>query len=128
MDFPNEGRERDTAIAKLKGIKKISQSSEKFEEGRDQSDYFMYYIPSGKPWRTHAIDARLLPFWSTDRKDAWELWDELCKAYPMGMLYSFTAPDQHTVETDMSNEIVAKGTSFPDCVTKAWLIWKGDGK
>lgn len=31
------------------------------------------YIPSGKPWRTHRIDAVLVPNYSTTMDDAWEV-------------------------------------------------------
>lgn len=37
-----------------------------------------YYIPSGKPWRTHSIDGRLLPRFSQDIAAAWaivDVWD-----------------------------------------------------
>lgn len=32
---------------------------------------WLYYIPSGKPWRTHQIDARPVPEFSTDIGAAW---------------------------------------------------------
>lgn len=37
------------------------------------TDY--YYIPSGKPWRTHQIDARPIPRYSRDIAAAWLIID-----------------------------------------------------
>jgi len=55
------GRELDIVIAaKVFGIKKIY-----YEEWDTEHDSPMY-IYSGKPWRTHQIDATPLPHFSTD--------------------------------------------------------------
>lgn len=121
MDYPPIGRSRDLMIAKLKGIKKISCESTDFNEA-EPKDVFLFYIPSGKPWRTHSIDSCLLPFWSTRVEDAWMLWEELPK-------------DKRYCEYDMKDlkiiialDEVFEGFSFPDVVTKAWIIWKKSSK
>jgi len=53
------GREMDLLVAqKIFGIKKIY-----YEEWDEEKESPMY-IPSGKPWRTHKIDAKTLPAFS----------------------------------------------------------------
>jgi len=55
------GRELDLIIAnKVFGIKKI------YYEEWDTEHELPMYIYSGKPWRTHRIDATPLPHFSTD--------------------------------------------------------------
>ena len=55
------GRELDLIIAdKIFGIKKVYYSKWDTEKENPQ------YIPSGKPWRTHQIDAKPIPHFSTD--------------------------------------------------------------
>jgi len=53
------GRELDLAIAdKIFGIKKVYYSEWDTEKQNPE------YIPSGKPWRTHQIDAKPIPHFS----------------------------------------------------------------
>ena len=55
------GRELDLIVAgKVFGIKKIHYAE------YDTEQEYPEYIPSGKPWRTHQIDAKPLPHFSTD--------------------------------------------------------------
>ena len=44
---------------KLFGIKKVYYPD--YEEGKAYGGDIPEYIPSGKPWRTHSMDAKLLP-------------------------------------------------------------------
>lgn len=124
------GRERDIEIAGLKGIKKISQSSERYETGLDQSDYFLYYIPSGKPWRTHTIDAKLLPHWSTDRDSAWELLKELHEAERLDVGTIEIEFNEHWLNLEskwkgwkFASSVSKHGLdgAFADCVSQAWI-------
>lgn len=61
-------RELDVEIARvIFGIKRVY--------GRGgigwAGEHELYYIPSGKPWRTHSIDAIPVPRYSTDIAAAW---------------------------------------------------------
>ena len=57
----NIDREKDIEILKkLFGAKKI------YYAGWDLENEFPEYIPSGKPWRTHKIDARPVPYFNTN--------------------------------------------------------------
>ena len=66
------GRELDLIIAsKIFGIKKIHYGK------WDTEKKFPQYIPSGKPWRTHQIDAKPVPAFSTHIAHAWEIVEKL---------------------------------------------------
>ena len=66
------GREFDKLMAaEVMGIKKLHYSD------YDSDKEFPYYIPSGKPWRTHQIDAKPLPRFSGDISDAWPVLERL---------------------------------------------------
>ena len=65
---PKLGRELDLLIAsKFYGIKKVYYGDWDTERG------FPQCIPSSKPWRTHSIDARGVPMFSTDASDCYQL-------------------------------------------------------
>jgi hypothetical protein len=54
-------RSLDLLIAEhIFGIKKV------YHQDWDKENCGLEYIPSGKPWRTHRIDAQMLPRFSTD--------------------------------------------------------------
>lgn len=55
----DDNRTLDVALIQLLGVKKIHYQD--WDEGRDHP----YYIPSGKPWRTHQIDAKPVPCFAT---------------------------------------------------------------
>lgn len=55
----------------LFGVKKIHYNS------RDTKQEFPQYIPSGKPWRTHQIDAEPVPAWGRSIGEAWLLVDQM---------------------------------------------------
>ncbi|MFA5306512.1 MAG: hypothetical protein WC365_03620 [Candidatus Babeliales bacterium] len=60
-DCAKVGRELDLIVAdKVFGIKKI------YYEEFDTEHEYPCFILSGKPWRTHRIDARPIPHFSTD--------------------------------------------------------------
>lgn len=55
------GIELDLIIAEqIFGVKKVYYSE------WDEKKEYPEYIPSGKPWRTHQIDAKYIPHFSTD--------------------------------------------------------------
>lgn len=56
----DDNRSLDVALLVLLGVKKIH-----FQDWDDKREY-PYYIPSGKPWRTHRIDARPVLCFTTD--------------------------------------------------------------
>lgn len=52
------------------GVKKLYGFDGKPWDGEDD---FPQYIPRNKPWRTHSIDATILPWFSRDMGPAWEI-------------------------------------------------------
>ena len=54
----------------------------------DNMREFPYYIPSGKPWRTHQIDSRPLPRFARFLDAQKPLWDKASKDYTLS-LYSY---------------------------------------
>ena len=115
---PPPGKDRDLYIAYLKGIKKAYIDPEISETN-------LYVIPSNKPYRTHSIDATCLPTWSTDRYNAWSLWDEIIKNDYLLIFYE--GNDDKKVTLRMENDFMEKiigGESFSDCVTQAWIWFK----
>ena len=65
------GKELDLIIAdKIFGIKKVHYSEWDTEKQAPE------YIPSGKPWRTHHIDARPIPPFSTNINGAWVVFEK----------------------------------------------------
>ena len=58
----------------LYGVKRVYEM-----EGRPWSEGapYPYYIPSGKPWRTHRIDAQPVPRFSTSIAAAWTIVERL---------------------------------------------------
>ncbi len=68
------GRQLDFEIAlKVFGIKKV------YYQEHDRKQEWPEYIPSGKPWRTHQIDARPIPHFSTEPSAAYLLKLEVAK-------------------------------------------------
>ncbi len=92
------GREKDIEIAHLK-------RPFRYKEG----DYFL----DGKP----------LLHWSTNRNDAWELWDELppIKEYRQNGGYHEV---MFLCGKDALTNHIFKGKDFADCVSQAWITWK----
>ena len=69
-------RELDLQIAKnIFGIKKVY--SHKYADGL----ILDYFIPSGKPWRTHQIDSKPLPRFSSDPEAAYVVMLKWAGAY-----------------------------------------------
>lgn len=65
------GRALDAEIARrIFGVKRLYGFA---GEPWDDVDNFPLYIPSGKPWRTHSIDATVLPWFSQDIAPAWQI-------------------------------------------------------
>jgi hypothetical protein len=94
------GRELDALVAeKLLGIKKL------YYEERDTDKKYPRYIPSGKPWRTHRIDAHPLPRYSIYIGDAWEVVDKLI-AIKYGVLVGFYRGQWSVQITDNGNLVV----------------------
>lgn len=62
-----------------------------------------------------------IPYWSTNRNDAWELWDELPrdKTYQERFNIHFIVIHLNRLEF-----IALSGISFSDVVSQAWLEWK----
>ena len=105
-------RARDKEIAELKGLKPYKAFHDDYVYNHMIHDeYESYEVP------------KYIPHWSTDRNDAWELWDELPdeKSYFQNM-------DYHRIEirkvTYSMNLSIFEGTSFADAVSKAWIEWK----
>lgn len=77
MSEMEAGRELDKQIIeKIFGVKKVFRPCDTKTANNDNyfgdvDDY--YYIPSGKPPRTHMIDARPVPHFSTNIAAAWEV-------------------------------------------------------
>ena len=64
-----------------------------------------------------------LPRYSTDRNDAWELWDEL----PTGKAIKERVDGTYRLyfyDPDAYEVLIAAGKDFADCVSQAWLNWK----
>lgn len=61
-------RELDIKVLKaLHGVRKVyGYGGKPWTPESKNSRFDCYYIPSGKPWRTHHIDAAYVPFFSTD--------------------------------------------------------------
>jgi len=73
-------RELDKRIAEqVFGIKKIFRPC----DTKTGEDYFSpkeyHYIPSGKPPRTHMIDARVVPYFASDISAAMEVEDRIAE-------------------------------------------------
>lgn len=81
------GKELDLAIAdKIFGIKKVYYGE------WDTDKEYPEYIPSGKPWRTHQIDAKPIPHFSTNPDAAYVLKLKMAKKYHW-LIKSPFAPD-----------------------------------
>lgn len=67
-DLPTD-REMDIQVLEIMGFprKKL------FYDDWDTDRRYLRYIPSGKPRRTHAIDAKLVPYFDTDIAAAFQL-------------------------------------------------------
>lgn len=77
------GREIDIVILKtLWGIKKI------YYEDYDTDKEWPLFIPSGKPWRTHKIDATPVPQFTENISATWQVVKKMEKA---GWLWDFSA-------------------------------------
>lgn len=71
-------RETDKLIAeKIFGIKKIFCPSDVDELGYMNTSDDYHFIPSGKPPRTHLIDAQRIPNYSTDIAAAWQIVEQM---------------------------------------------------
>ena len=131
--IPKAGRDRDKLIAKLKGIKPVYAC---YADNFAGDEYCV--LNEDKPFdcriceREKIIDKfkckewkqrpenEWLPQWSTDRNDAWELWEEL----PAPKRYYFHVNDKHEISYQNNMEIkwvYFLGDSFPDAVSKAWI-------
>ena len=75
------GRELDALVLELVfGFpRKKLFPPEYWEEGIDEPFAHYYYIPSGKPKRTHMIDARMVPSFSMDIAAAWQVLEKIHK-------------------------------------------------
>ena len=115
---PPPGKDRDLYIAYLKGIKKAYIDPEISETN-------LYVIPSNKPYRTHSIDAACLPTWSTDRYNAWSLWDDMRKN---GYMLTFMEDDGDesviVFSRDGFRQESIMGINFADCISQAWIWFK----
>ena len=67
------GKELDVLILqRFFGVKKIYYMDDEGSVSNSPTNS-PYYIPSGKPWRTHRIDSRYVPYFSTDVSEAWRV-------------------------------------------------------
>ena len=97
------GRGRDIQIAKAKGF----------------DSYIDKDIACTTLRKSNGKQCIRIQPWSTNRNDAWELWDELPKA----KFYEERCEGSYVITL---KNIVVVGKDFVDCVSKAWLAWKGD--
>ena len=69
------GRTLDEEVARrIFGVKRLYGHGGKPWDGLD---LYPQYILSGKPWRTHSIDAVTLPWFSEDRAAGWSVVERL---------------------------------------------------
>lgn len=70
-------REIDIQVLEIMGFprKKL------FYDDWDTDCRYLRYIPSGKPRRTHAIDAKPVPYFKTDIAAAWSLVERMNKTH-----------------------------------------------
>jgi hypothetical protein len=120
-NIPEAGRERDKLIARLKYPKVKFIINDPIDDSN-----FVFYIPSGKPYKTHAIDYKYLPDWSINLLDTWELWDELPQIKTITMrdnkyFIQYGVPDN---PADLIYHPGIEGISLSDAVSKAWISWK----
>ena len=101
------GLERNIEIAKLKG------------NVRQHPRFCIpIIIPKGEKVHDEAPrNWKPVSEWSTNRNDAWELWDELPKA----RFYEERCDGSYVV---IIKDIVTIGKDFADCVSQAWIKWK----
>ena len=126
----NIGQELDILVAKeLFGIKNI------YYEEWDEDKISPHYIPSGKPWRTHQIDSRPLPRVSTDKLDAWLLWErtkfdiiwriinpdkiEYCVGYSRGKDGDLVCYSRNADPEQCLSPVLA---TFPEAICKSLLL------
>lgn len=131
------GRERDIEIAKLKGLnpKTVQQLiDEKIFASHminSTTDIWIFVkhpvIYNRKYWI-------FCPHYSTNRNDAWELWDELRKK-KITLNFSEAKNDKEsilivwlksgkTIPSIRENTLIIIGKDFADCVSQAWIKWK----
>jgi len=101
MNIPSAGRKRDKLIALMKNMRSEVECA-----------------------------GHTIPCWSTDRNDAWELWDEL----PKGKFYAEVGFACSIGIYYLSNKLedirewlptyIIEGFSFADVVSKIWIEWK----
>lgn len=100
------GRQLDAEIARrVFGIKRLYGS-----EGKpwQADDPWPLYIPSGKPWRTHHLDSRPLPRFSSDMDAAMLIFDRLVDL-GLHVLLARDPGDPYEVEVCVTEELYKRG-------------------
>lgn len=106
------GRERDYQISELKGYKPGYGNLAGIRR-------HCHFKPSS--------GSDPLPRWSTNRNDAWELWDELKRNLNK---VNYTYYKHQTLEeitiliVPGKKSLTFYGKDFADCVSQAWIAWK----
>ena len=144
-EIPEAGRERDKLIAELKGIEPVyaCYADDPAGDGYcvlDNNNPFNCLICEReeitnkfecKEWAIRP-DYEWIPLWSTSRNDAWELWDEL----PLDRMYRENLIEgvlRYIVSVNWKHDnpeslykpaLIIVDDSFPDAVSKTWIIWK----
>jgi hypothetical protein len=136
------GRDLDVLVAeKVLGIKVVfpllagrEYREAKGDEARDLR--FPYYVPSGKPWRTHGrCDGATLPFFSTDIADAWMVvaefqrgWRNKKAAAAIDLHISDCCAEEDCfckIKAPDIRDVMAGGTTMPMAICKAALLVAG---
>jgi hypothetical protein len=95
--------------AEIEGVKKMKQGRERDIEIAKLK---------GLSGQKHPIKVKN---WSTNRNDAWELWDELRNEFSHCMHYSI---ESNVDYIEIAGMDTIKGKDFADCVSQAWIKWK----
>ena len=102
---PEELRSLDVEIARV--VFKIKRLYGFDGQPWDGVDNFPQYIPSGKPWHGHQIDARTLPWFSRDIAAAWTVVERL-REIGMGIVIG-NEPDGWEVEITTTETLYQQG-------------------
>ena len=123
MEIKQVGIERNIQIAELKGLC--------MHDWKAEDDYFPNGVRSSFHWecikcnKTDYSRARPhtgIKHWSTNRNDAWELWDELPNEY-----LQYTEDNgKYSISFYWKGNNRIVGKDFADCVSSAWITWKGN--
>jgi hypothetical protein len=127
------GRELDVEVLKqVCGVKRVFRPCEVKSVGWEMTSDDYYYIPSGKPPRTHMIDALPVPYFSRNIHAAWMIVEKLMPVYWLTVRTPFEAGSKYNAgftrlgATGWNGraDYTGQGESAPEAICRAALELK----